>query len=285
MAPSALTIIRGAFLELEEVPLGCFVPDVIDPGQDYWPETGVSLPPDQISSRSITNLRQLLSDEKHAGVGSKLTHFFREDIKGQVESSFKLSAAKSTAYFLKHPKSHFMRLCSDETTKRWMEETIRDSPIFLIVGFVTVTQAEVDQKRRTAKSFQAVGEVDVTSIISSGTSEIIPNGNLLDIGGKISIGSQSKASTSFIAAGERIIGVQYRKVHFHLFSFRNKVEEATLERNQWRMLLGGDRSGAEDSLEVVLQDSTIPEDLELDDDREHDLALVDEDFQYEDDSG
>ena len=46
----------------------------------------------------------------------------------------------------------------------------------------------------------------------------------------------------------------------------NKVEEATLERNQWRMLLGGDRSGVEDSLEVVLHDSTVPDDLELDDD-------------------
>jgi hypothetical protein len=32
MAPSSLTIIHGVFLELEEVPLGCFVPDVTHPG-------------------------------------------------------------------------------------------------------------------------------------------------------------------------------------------------------------------------------------------------------------
>lgn len=55
----------------------------------------------------------------------------------------------------------------------------------------------------------------------------------------------------------------------------NKVEEATLERNQWRMLLGGDRSGVEDSLEAVLHDSMVPDDLELDDDG---LPLVEEDF-------
>src|SRR6266496_4866567 len=132
MAPSALTIIRDAFLELEEVPFGCLVPDVTNPSQDYWPEQQVSLSPDQISSRSITNLRQLLANEKRAGVGAKLTHFFGENIKGQVESSFELRATKSTAYFLKHPKSHFMRLCHDETTKRWMEDTIRYSPIFLV---------------------------------------------------------------------------------------------------------------------------------------------------------
>ena len=55
----------------------------------------------------------------------------------------------------------------------------------------------------------------------------------------------------------------------------NKVEEATLERNQWRMLLGGDRSEVEDSLEAVLHDSMVPDDLELDDDG---LPLVEEDF-------
>jgi len=82
-------------------------------------------------------------------------------------------------------------------------------------------------------------------------------------------------SLHFIATGERIIGIQYRNVHFSLFSLMNKVEEATLERNQWRMLLGGDRSEVEDSLEAVLHDSMVPDDLELDDDG---LPLVEEDF-------
>src|SRR5947207_2647762 len=100
MAPSALTIIRDAFLELEEVPFGCLVPDVTNPSQDYWPEQQVSLPPDQIISRSITNLRQFLTNEKRAGIGSKLTHFFRENIKGQAGSSFELRATRSTASLL-----------------------------------------------------------------------------------------------------------------------------------------------------------------------------------------
>ena len=138
----------------------------------------VSLPPDQIGSCSITNLRPFLLDKKHARVGLKPTYFFREDIRNQAESSFELSAAKSTAYFLKHPTSHFMRPCNDDTTKRWMKETIRGSSIFLVVGFVTVTQAEVDRKWRTAKRFQAAGDVHITSLLSSGTGEIIQNGNI-----------------------------------------------------------------------------------------------------------
>ena len=117
MSRSALTLIRSAFLELEEVALGCLVPDTTNPGQDFWPEKPDALPTDQISSRSITNLHKLLADEKHAGFRAKLTHFLRDEISGQAESTFELAAPKSTAYFLKHPKSHFMRLCNDKNTK------------------------------------------------------------------------------------------------------------------------------------------------------------------------
>lgn len=51
------------------------------------------------------------------------------------------------------------------------------------------------------------------------------------------------------------------------------------------MLLGGDRSRVEESLEAVLQASTVPDNLELSDDEDYGLALVDEDLEYEDNSG
>ena len=51
------------------------------------------------------------------------------------------------------------------------------------------------------------------------------------------------------------------------------------------MFLGMDRSGAEDALEAVQQHSTVPDDLELDDDdKDSSVMMVDEDFQYEDDT-
>jgi hypothetical protein len=117
MALSALTIARNAFLELEEVPLGCFVLDVTIRANIIGQRKQVSLSPDQIGSHPITKLRQLLLDKKHARVGLKLTHFLREDIRNRAESSLEVSAAKSTAYFLQHPTSHFMWPCNDETTK------------------------------------------------------------------------------------------------------------------------------------------------------------------------
>jgi hypothetical protein len=62
------------------------------------------------------------------------------------------------------------------------------------------------------------------------------------------------------------------------------LEEAVLERNQWRMLPSGDRSGIEDSLEAVLEASTVPDKLELSDDEDCGLAPADEYLEYDDDS-
>src|SRR5205814_4778558 len=124
---STLTIIRDAFLQLEEVPLGCFVLDVTEPGQDYWPENPTAFPLDQVSIRSITNLNELLENEKGMRLSSKLTHFFSNDIGTQRQTSLKLIADKATAYSLKHPRSHFLRTCGDEATKRWMENTMKHS--------------------------------------------------------------------------------------------------------------------------------------------------------------
>jgi hypothetical protein len=50
------------------------------------------------------------------------------------------------------------------------------------------------------------------------------------------------------------------------------------------MLPSGDRSGIEDSLEAVLQASTVPGKLELSDDEDCGLAPADEYLEYDDDS-
>jgi len=262
MAPSALTVIRDAFLDLEEVAIGSLVPDVLNPGQDYWPEKPSPPPPDQVTKRSVENLRELLSNEEHLGVRTRLSHLFTGDAIKSRGSKLEIKTPKSTGYFLKQPKSVFSGLCKDNDTKLWIEETLRDSPIFFVVGLITVTHAEIDHGRSHSKEYKSSAEIPMTSIVSSGVTDIFPGGNVLDVGGAFSVGDKSKTASSFIAPGERIVGVQYRKLHFHLFS-KDKVKEATLKPNQWAMFLGGDRAGNDNVLEADLQESTELEDLEL----------------------
>jgi len=281
MPPSALTVIRSAFLDLQEVAIGCLVPDVLNPGQDYWPEKPAPPAPDQITKRTIENFRELLSDEKHIGLRTKLTHLFSGDVVHKTESKFEIKTPKSTAYLLKQPRSMFLRLCQEDDTKKWMEETLQDSPIFFVVGLVTVTHAEVDRDQSHSKDYKTSAEVPVSSLLSSGITDIFPNANVLDVGGAVSLGDMSRRSSSFVAPGERVIGVQYRKVHFHLFS-ENKVEDATLKPNQWTMFLGGDRAGSDNILEADLQDSTDLEDLEVEDNA-FDMVLDEDKFVFKDD--
>jgi hypothetical protein len=281
MPLSALTVIRGAFLDLEEVAIGCLVPDVLNPGQDYWPEKPVPPTPDQVTKRTIENLRELISDEKHAGLRTKLTHFFSSDIVHKTESKFEINTPKSTGYFLKQPRSLFLHLCQEEETKKWIEETLRDNPIFFVVGLVTVTQAKVDSGQSHSKDYKTLAELPVSSIVSSGIADIFPNANVLDVGGAVSFGDMSRRSSSFLAPGERVIGVQYRKVHFHLFS-ENKVQDATLKPNQWAMFLGGDRAGSDNILEADLQDSMDLEDLEVEENA-YDMILDEEELAFNDD--
>lgn len=280
MAPSAFTVIRDAFLDLEEVTIGCLVPDVLNPGQDYWPEKPRPPSPDQVTKRTIENLRELLSDERQIGLRARLTHLFTGDAVHKSGSKFEITTPKSAGYFLKQPKSMFLNLCKDEDTKKWIEETLRDSPIFFVVGLVTVTQAKGDSDHSRSSDYKSSAEIPVSSLVSSGVTDILPGANWLDVGGAFSVGNQSKNASSFIAPGERIVGIQYRKLHFHLFS-KNKVEEATLNPNQWSMFLGGDRSGSDDILEADLQDSMELEDLELEDDA-FGMILEDEQFVFKD---
>jgi hypothetical protein len=279
MAQSAFTIIRSAFLDFDEVNLGCLVPDTTNPVQDFWPEKPETLLADQVGKRTITNLRELLGENKYAGVRTRLSHLFSTGVRGERGQSFELIAPTSTLYSLKHPRSYFTRLCGDDNTKKWMEETLRVSPIFLVVGLVTVTHAHVRDGHHKSKEASVGVEVPITEALTSGASAIVPFANVLDVGLEVSGGTISTKSTSFFAAGERIIGVQYRKVHFRLFS-RSNVEEAKLKSNQWTMFLGGDRAGSDEIIEADLQDSTDLDDLELEDDDSYDAAIADDAFVF-----
>jgi hypothetical protein len=131
-----------------------------------------------------------------------------------------------------------------------------------LVGFVTVTQAQVDRDQHKSKELHAAAEVPITAIMTSGVGAMFPRGNTSDVGVSISGGTTETSATSFLAPGERVIGIQYRKLHFELFS-SSKVDTASLKPNQWVMFFGGDRSGSNDVLEADLEDSVDADELEL----------------------
>lgn len=72
---------------------------------------------------------------------------------------------------------------------------------------------------------------------------------------------------SWVASGERIFGIWYRKVKFKILTWKKNVEDAYLDgTNRWKMV-SDDRSEASEAemIEVYLEDS---------EDEEEDIYIV-----------
>src|SRR5271170_7036915 len=132
MLPSALTVIRGAFLDMNEVTLGCLVPNPLEPGQDFWPVKPPVITEEQINTRSIRTVHEFLGSGKHLGLRAKLTHVFSAKARTKSNSIVELITPTSTLYYLKQPNLHFKDLCESDDTKKWITNTLKHFPIFLV---------------------------------------------------------------------------------------------------------------------------------------------------------
>jgi hypothetical protein len=266
-----LSVINGAFLTLKSVSLGRLVVDTVHPGQDFWPESPFTFGDNEVDERPFDNLKNALKTTKHATVRAKLSRIIHGDIGSHRSSYDELVTPQSKVYSLLQPISHFRRLCQDTGTRDWIERTLKHCPIFLVVGLVTVTQAKVGLDQHQSTHVSTDVSIPVTEIVTHGVGAVLPPGvgDVLNVGVGVTAGQQKAAAASFIAPGERVIGVQYRKVKFELFS-SDKVGTSSLENNpnRWVMLLGGDRGGDQDILEADLEETMTPDDLELEVDSE-----------------
>jgi hypothetical protein len=257
-----LSVISGAFLTLESAFLGRLVVDAAHPGQDFWPESPVTFNDDEVEERLFDNLQDALNTTKHAAL-DKLSRLVHSDVRSQRSSYDGLVTSQSKVYSLLQPISHFRRLCQDTATRNWIETTLKHYPIFLVVGLVTVTQEKIGLT-------QHVGSADISALLTPGVAGHGVGalrhpgvGDAWNVSDDNTAGRKKAVATSFIAPGERVIGVQYRKVKFQLFSY--KAEASFLENNPHRwVILGRDRGGDRDILEADLEDTMTPDDLELD---------------------
>jgi hypothetical protein len=284
MAPTSLTVLHSAFLSLTGVALGRLVTDISNPSQDFWPESKTPLSPDEVDLRPFDNLKSQMNDNSNAALKTRLTRFVSGEISTADKSSFDLVSSKANVYSLLQPRRYFLQLCAEDKTKKWIEDTLKDCPIFLVVGLMTVLQASISRDDNSSRQMSTSISVPVTDIVTSGASTALPSmlgGDALDVGASASIGRTTSVNSSLIAPGERVIGVQYRKVKFRMFS-SHKIENSYLDSknpNRWQMFTGGDRGESDDIIEADVDGEMELDDLELD----RDADVVDGGFVFLDD--
>jgi hypothetical protein len=136
--------------------------------------------------------------------------------------------------------------------------------IYFVVGYRTITDARI-AARTGAQDLSGGKLVMPVSAGLAAAGIVVPLGSLVDPGLAGSVGHTDDQQKFFVAQGEQIIAVQYRKVCFKWFSSKTADKAALAKKTQWERY---DRrrylhSDGDNMVEVDLED-----DLTLEGERE-----------------
>ncbi|KAI1422756.1 hypothetical protein F5Y12DRAFT_600296 [Xylaria sp. FL1777] len=210
------------------------------------------------SRASTSRLHVILSDLMSGGHGSA------------NNSKIDLSSSLCVTRQLQNSGLFFQQLCEDGETRYWLERALkRREDVFLVTGIKTVVDAQIGIAESKAKSSEAKVQVP-TSLMANAAGIPLPSG-ILDAGADVYRCVDISEQARFVAPGEQIFAVQYRKLQVSWFATRN-VDSASLKRkNRWKVYLGG--RGEDDETEKVV-DIQVGDYIE-DDDLEDDSEVVD----------
>jgi hypothetical protein len=130
----------------------------------------------------------------------------------QARAQVKIIAEEVKIYTLDNSDTWFETAVEISNTRRWIERQLaRRKEMYIVVGFCTVTDTCIVQ--HTAKDSQAKGQIGIPTALTLAAAGVVALlGNLVDP----TVGSTRQYLDSiqvqFVAPGEQICSVQYRKV-------------------------------------------------------------------------
>lgn len=268
------TVTQQTLLPLKSVQLGRFVLNVDEPLADYFD-------PADVNANAITNPQTHYSavQKRTADINftATLTRLASASHSKRNNVSTRIVSDRVTTYQLDNSGLWFKKAIADEQLRQWIGEAIEHGDdTYMVVGYHTMLDAHVIEAGRSASESFGQLEVPVSAALAA-TGAVIPIGSMIDpgIGGRNQQGQQIEKQ--FLAAGEQICAIQYRKLRFKWFSSRD-LEKATLEkRNRWKIYwdMRGQEPETHDVVEPELQ-----EELELDEDHERERLGGDDDIFY-----
>lgn len=258
---TAPATVLNSLLPLESVQLGRLVVNYMNPHQTFHdPVLYPSLPPGcQVLTKPQSDIQEVLSSAKNVIFLSRLTALFSTSYQVQDTNAIKFTAGQATTYHLSNSDTWISKACEDSDTRAWLEKRLQYSAdIYLVVGFQTFTNALVTGRTTYGKGIGSGVHLS-GSLLSGGTAPQVV-GNALASRVSTMREVQTDAQSTFVATGEQIYAVQYRKLKFDWFSSR-KIDKSFLEqRNRWRIVSAelrtddSDDEEDEDVLEVDLTD-------------------------------
>jgi len=262
---SCTTLIYHTFLSVESIRLGRLVRNVDEPQSDY-------LDPDcDLRSESVIITPHLRYEEVQQSMTDKsltavLTRLMSASCARRNKAYTQVTTDRVTTYQLGNSGSWFKSAIKTETAREWIKESIdQGDDIYVVVGYHTMLDAQVVEGAADALESSGQLGLPVTEVALAATGVMVPLGDIADprvAGNNI---KKQGIQRQFVADGEQICAVQYRKVRFKWFSSRD-LDAALLEKDtRWKMCwnIRGQEIGTNDVVEVDLHDE-----LEIEGDRE-----------------
>lgn len=246
------------FLPLSAVSLGRFVISLDHPHQDFHNPTGDIDP--NVTEKVQTQYESFHHSIKHQNIASQLTTFLSSSFAKRLKASVRITADQARTYYLNNAGQWFRDAVKSQETREWIERTIDEGEdIYVVVAYHTLMNARILEQSGGQSSAGGNLAIPVsTALTASGV--VIPF-NIADPGLSGFRDRIEDEQRRFIAPGEQIYAVQYRKVRWKWFS-SNKVNEMTLGTKTCWERYDGSRNlqdEVEHILEVELEDEIVLE--------------------------
>lgn len=244
------TLILNQLLPLNIIGLGYLTLYPQDPAQDsYRPEPESLIDGDVVTQR-LENFSHILDRTTGSRLHAFLSSAIHSAYSNNNVSGIDISSALCVTRQLRNSEEVFQGICKLSTARRWLERALRRrQQVYLVVGIKTLTDARIKQEKSRAIETEAAVQIPTTLAAAAG-GVVLPLGDFLDVGAGLSRQKQNAEKISFVAPGEQIFAVQYRKIQFARFSGRD-IDKASLELgNSWKIYVEA-RGGEEAAEDVV----------------------------------
>ena len=268
---SQSVLLPQTFLPRASVQLGRLVLNVQQPHSDFLP---IPVDPQDIIVKPADQFQGQDASTTTKEFGSSLCHLLSLTRSKQKGTVTRITTDRVTTYLLNNSGQWFREVVQNEDARKWIENANRrGDDIYLVAGFHTVLDAHVYETGVDRNTTTGSAALPVAEALTA-TGVFVPFGEVVDPSMTGRSEQQQGGQQSFVATGEQISAVQYRKIQFKWHTSR-ELHDKPLGPNRWKTywtLRGDDH----DVVEVDLGN-----DLELEDDSgvcvydEDNFSLVD----------
>src|SRR2546423_3606683 len=270
------TLIYQTFLSSESIRLGRFVRNINEPQSDFL-DPDCDLPSESVIVKPHLGYQELQQNAQKRSFATTLTSVVSASRTKRNNVYTQVTTDRVTTYQLGNSGSWFKAAVKMHATREWIKESLdQGEDIYVVVGYHTLLDAKIIEGAVELGESAAQLSLPVTAAIA-GAGVIVPLGDIADPEIAADNSKTKSLQRRYVAIGEQVCAVQYRKVRFKWFSSRD-LDAAALEKDtRWKVYwnVRGQEIGTNDVVEVDLQDE-----LELESEHEKHIAEEDEEFLF-----